>query len=100
MKWLQQLWPLDWFCVLTMAKDFTTHPVLGSPKLNARGLHVWRKLTAQRSCDDRRRRMKAAFKKVPRTPRRKSLCHIRAFSSFRRATECRLLNRIYFVETC
>ena len=61
MKWLQQLWPLDWFCVLTMAKDFTTHPVLGSPKLNARGLHVWRKLTAQRSCDDRRRRMKAAL---------------------------------------
>ena len=61
MKWLQQLWPLDWFCVLTMAKDFTTHPVLGSPKLNARGPHVWRKLTAQRSCDDRRRRMKAAL---------------------------------------
>ena len=57
MTWLQRLWPLDWFAVLSMAKDFTAHPIIGSRKLNARGLHVWRKLAAQRRCDARRRRM-------------------------------------------
>lgn len=43
--------------LLTGAKSFRRHPLIGSPALNARGLHLWRITTAERMADARRRRL-------------------------------------------
>ena len=56
--WLRLLWPLSWVVVFSSSKDFSAHPVLGSPALNARGLHVWRKRVAAWLCQARRKRMR------------------------------------------
>jgi hypothetical protein len=50
-------YPLHLTAVLSGAKSFRDNPVLGSPALNARGLHAWRATTAERMADARRRRL-------------------------------------------
>lgn len=51
------LLPLRAPAILTGAKSFVDHPIIGSPALNARGLHAWRIRTAERMADSRRRRL-------------------------------------------
>lgn len=50
------LLPFRALAVLTGAKSFA-HPVIGSPALNRRGLHVWRTRLAMRLAEMRRRRL-------------------------------------------
>jgi hypothetical protein len=63
-QWLLLFWPPSWMVLFSSAKDFSAHWVLGSPTLNAGGLHVWRKAAADRLCGLRRRRMRAALPQV------------------------------------
>ncbi len=56
--WRILMMPLSWPLLFTSAKDFSAYPILGSPFLNAAGLHVWRKLLADRICQFRRSRMR------------------------------------------
>lgn len=49
--------PLSAAAVLTGAKSFRDNPVIGSPALNRRGLHVARVTMAERMADWRRRRL-------------------------------------------
>jgi hypothetical protein len=51
---LRLLLPWHWLAVLTGAKSFRDNPVIGSARLNAAGLHVWRKSLAARLCERRR----------------------------------------------
>ena len=52
--WRAPFWP---FALLTGAKSFFDNPILGSPRLNRAGLHVWRKRTAHALADRRRARL-------------------------------------------
>ncbi|HVV91778.1 MAG TPA: phytanoyl-CoA dioxygenase family protein [Hyphomicrobiales bacterium] len=54
-RWL--LLPLWAAAILTSRKGFGRNPILGSERLNRRGLHVWRMATAHRMADWRRRRL-------------------------------------------
>ena len=56
--WMLLLWPPSWFVLLSSAKDFSAHPVLGNPILNAAGLHVWRRALADWICNVRRRQLR------------------------------------------
>jgi hypothetical protein len=56
--WLWLLWPPAWFTIFTGSKDFSSSAVLGSPTLNAAGLHVWRMRLAHWVCARRRARMR------------------------------------------
>ncbi len=55
LKW----WRAPWWilAILTGAKSFYDNPVLGSPRLNRAGLHVWRKRSAHAFADRRRARL-------------------------------------------
>ena len=53
---LSPLWALQ---LLTGAKSFLDNPLIGSQRLNARGLHVWRVKLAAGMCAWRRRRLAA-----------------------------------------
>jgi hypothetical protein len=57
-RWLLFLWPFYWLAIFGSAKDFSANPVLGSPSLNAMGLHVWRRRLADRLCQSRRARIR------------------------------------------
>ena len=57
--WFWLLWPPAWYAFLSGAKDFSSNAALGSPTLNAAGLHVWRKQLAHWVCARRRKRMRA-----------------------------------------
>ncbi len=50
------LLPFWWLQVFSGAKSFARNPVIGSPKRNRRGLHVWRVRLADRLAQRRRRR--------------------------------------------
>ena len=52
--WRAPLWLL---AILTGAKSFFDNPILGSPRLNRAGLHVWRKRTAHALAERRRARL-------------------------------------------
>ena len=58
-RWL--LAPLRALAVLTGAKSFRDNPVIGSPALNRRGLHLARKRLAHRLAAHRRRRLGAGL---------------------------------------
>ncbi|MGZ8363142.1 MAG: phytanoyl-CoA dioxygenase family protein [Caulobacteraceae bacterium] len=60
MKWLRWLL-LPWWAlqVFTAEKSFAANPVIGSRRLNERGLHVWRSRLARRMTEWRRRRFAA-----------------------------------------
>jgi hypothetical protein len=60
-RWLRFLSPMPWLALLSGAKDFSDNVVLGSARLNAWGLHVWRKKLADRVCASRRARMREAL---------------------------------------
>lgn len=49
--WRAPWWPL---ALLTGAKSFADNPIIGSRRLNAAGLHAWRKATAHRLAERRR----------------------------------------------
>jgi hypothetical protein len=53
--------------LLTGAKSFMDNPVIGSPRLNERGLHVWRVTLAQRMADQRRRGLAASVDPADRS---------------------------------
>ena len=53
LRWWRAPWWL--FAILTGAKSFFDNPVLGSPRLNRAGLHLWRKRTAHALAERRRR---------------------------------------------
>ena len=55
LRWmLAPFWALQ---VFSEAKSFETNPILGSMKLNRRGLHVWRARLSRRLTDARRRKL-------------------------------------------
>ena len=58
-KDILRLWraPLWLFAVLTGAKSFVDNPILGSRRLNAKGLHVWRLKAAHALARSRRARL-------------------------------------------
>ena len=58
---LSMLWPPHWLRLFSRTSDFTANPVLGSTKLNAMGLHVWRKRLAHAVCEWRRKRLRAGL---------------------------------------
>ncbi|MBS7807551.1 phytanoyl-CoA dioxygenase family protein [Variovorax sp. PCZ-1] len=49
--------PWHWMALLTSAKNFRDNPVIGSPALNRRGLHLWRKRWAHSLAARRRRKL-------------------------------------------
>ncbi|MDQ3074151.1 MAG: phytanoyl-CoA dioxygenase family protein [Pseudomonadota bacterium] len=53
---LLRWWRAPWWtlAIVTGAKSFFDNPILGSPRLNRAGLHVWRKRTAHALADRRR----------------------------------------------
>lgn len=53
--WLRA--PLDLLAVFTAAKSFVDNPILGSPRLNRLGLHIWRLKTAHALARLRRHRL-------------------------------------------
>ncbi len=59
LQWLKHAAMLPWHmaALLTGEKDFSRNPVLGSPVLNAWGLHVARKRLAHALCQRRRRQL-------------------------------------------
>ena len=56
-RWQRLLLPLQALAVLTASKAFNTNPVIGSPTLNRRGLHLARRRLAARIGASRRRRL-------------------------------------------
>jgi hypothetical protein len=64
-RWLKQPWYLAQ--LLTSAKSFADNPILGSRRLNERGLHMRRVQLAHAACDRRRRRLASRVSSADRT---------------------------------
>lgn len=56
---LSLFFPWYWLALLTSAKNFRDNPVIGSPRLNRWGLHLWRKRFAHAVAARRRRALGA-----------------------------------------